>query len=165
LPVASKFILSNTLDDNDGVYNITARSLSGSDTLITVSQTTLNASVDSTAVFTYGQLVEFPNNETLRIWGVDLTNSMYGVLFVNIQGSSMPGNNGTKQIYTNSDPFYENGYTELYFMPGTLTPVGPEVGVTMSYQYTLNDTDVYDIPSDLSTLPTSLWNSYFNIPR
>jgi hypothetical protein len=28
-----------------------------------------------------------------------------------------------------------------------------------------NDSEMYEIPSDLSTLPTSLWNSYFNKPR
>lgn len=27
------------------------------------------------------------------------------------------------------------------------------------------DSDIYDIPSDISNLPTSLWNSYFNKPR
>jgi hypothetical protein len=28
-----------------------------------------------------------------------------------------------------------------------------------------NDSQVYEIPSDLSSLPTSLWNAYFNKPR
>ena len=33
------------------------------------------------------------------------------------------------------------------------------------FSYSEDDSDIYDIPSDLSTLPTSLWNSYFNTPR
>lgn len=33
------------------------------------------------------------------------------------------------------------------------------------FSYTDDDSDIYDIPSDLSTLPTSLWNAYFNKPR
>jgi hypothetical protein len=247
LSVGSKFVLSNTANSNDGAYTITNRTLSGSDTLITVSQTTLNpifstyieglnfisstevqfsgfypelnapgvkiyisdsslgnddyytntsylylppnttliysaasfnTGVDSTArlyykdpvnddaaILTYGQLVEFPNDETLRIYGVDLTNSMYQVQYVNVQGSSVSGNNGAKQIYTGSTPFYDNGYTDLTFMPGTFTQVAPEAGVTMSYQYAFNDSDIYDIPSDLSDLPTSLYNAYHNKPR
>lgn len=35
-----------------------------------------------------------------------------------------------------------------------------------NFDYTPStDADIYDIPSDLSTLPTSLWNAYFNKPR
>lgn len=247
LSVGSKFVLSNTSNSNDGAYTITNITLSGSDTLITVSQTTLNpvfstyieglnfisstevqfsgfypelnapgvkiyisdsslgnddyytntsylylppnttliysaatfnTGVDSTArlyykdpvnddaaILTYGQLVEFPNNETLRIYGVDLTNSMYDVQYVTVQGSSASGNNGNKQIYTNSTPFYDNGYTDLLFQGVSFTQLAPEAGVTISYDYVFNDSDIYDIPEDLSTLPTSLWNSYFNKPR
>ncbi len=33
------------------------------------------------------------------------------------------------------------------------------------FSYTDDDSAIYDIPSDLSTLPTSLWNAYFNKPR
>jgi hypothetical protein len=124
-----------------------------------------NPLVESTAVFTYGQLVAFPFTDTLRIYGVDLTNSMYQVQYVNIQGSSASGNNGTKQIYTGSTPYYENGYTDLSFQGVSFTQLAPEAGVTISYDYAFNDSDIYDIPEDLSTLPTSLWNTYFNKPR
>jgi hypothetical protein len=255
LVIGSKFVLSGTETGNDGSYTIAQRSLSGSDTIVTVtgnpfapayqdtiqginvtSATTFefnctydqaqiinnndviyieatdndgyyvinnssiqflyiagspskgritsststfttgnftnglvyydNPLVESTAVFTYGQLVEFPNNETLRIYGVDLTNSMYQVEFVNIQGSSASGNNGAQQIYNpNNPPVYENGYTDILFQGVPFTETGPEAGVTMSYQYEFNDSDIYDIPEDLSTLPTSLWNTYFNKPR
>jgi hypothetical protein len=33
------------------------------------------------------------------------------------------------------------------------------------FSYSEDDADIYDIPSNLSTLPTSLWNAYFNKPR
>jgi hypothetical protein len=255
LVIGSKFVLSGTNTGNDGSYTISARSLSGSDTIVTVtgnpfspayqdtiqginvtSATTFefnctydqsqvifnndiiyiegtdnddyyvingvsitflysagppskgtitsstpiftpgnftnglvyydNPLVESTAVFTYGQLVEFPNSETLRIYGVDLTNSMYQVEYVNIQGSSASGNNGAQQIYNpNNPPIYENGYTDIIFQGVSFTQLAPEAGVTMSYQYTFNDSDIYDIPDDLSELPTSLYNSYFNKPR
>lgn len=171
--------------DNDGYYVINGSSISflytsGSPSKGTIISSTPifttgdftnalvyydNPLVEPTAVFTYGQLVEFPNNETLRIYGVDLTNSMYQVQYVNVQGSSVSGNNGAKQIYTGSTPFYDNGYTDLTFMPGTFTQLAPEAGVTISYDYAFNDSDIYDIPEDLSTLPTSLWNTYFNKPR
>jgi hypothetical protein len=249
LPVGSKFTLSNTNSGNDGVYTITARSLSGSDTLITVSGTSLlpvfstyiegvnftsatelvvngfypelnttgvkiyisdstlgnddyytNTSYlyfdpnttltystasfttgvdatarlyykdpvnDATAVFTYGQLVEFPDSETLRIWGVDLSNSMTDVDYVNISGSSISGNNGSKLRYNNGSipPVYSSNYSEILFSPGTFTTSDIEADVTMSFQYAFNDSDIFDIPSDLSTLPTSLYNAYFNKPR
>jgi hypothetical protein len=255
LSVGSKFVLSGTNTGNDGSYTISQRSLSGSDTIVTVtgnpfspayqdfiqginftsatqfefnctydqnvvitsndviyiegtdndgyyvinnsSVTFLysagppskgiitsstsnftpsnftnglvyydNPLVESTAVFTYGQLVEFPGDDTLRIWGVDLTNSMYQVQFVDIQGSSASGNNGAKQIYNpNNPPFYENGYTDILFQGVSFTQLAPEAGVTISYQYAFNDSDIYDIPSDLSELPTSLYNAYHNKPR
>jgi hypothetical protein len=35
-----------------------------------------------------------------------------------------------------------------------------------NFDYTPDtDADIYDIPSDISNLPTSLWNAYFNKPR
>lgn len=253
LPVGSKFTLSNTTSGlNDGVYTITARSLSGSDTLITVSGTSLfptfstfieginftsatelivngfypelnangikiyisdselgnddyyintgylytspdlkltystasfNTGVDATArlyykdpvndataVFTYGQLVEFPvGGDTLRIYGVDLSNSMYNVNTVLISGSSVSGNNGlkTRYDYQNTPPYYDEAgnYSEIIFSPGTFTQLDIESGTTMEFEYQFNDGNVYEIPSDLNTLQTSLWNSYYNKPR
>jgi hypothetical protein len=163
IKIGSPFILSNCV--GAGVYTVEDITLSGSDTLIDVSETNFITGVNLDAIITYGQLVEFPNDETLRIWNVDLTNSMYEVQFIDVQGSSVSGNNGAKQIYPNSTPFYDNGYTDLTFMSGTFTTAGPGIAVTMSYQYAFNDTDIYEIPSDLSTLPTSLYNAYFNKPR
>ncbi len=249
LPVGSKFVLSNTNSGNDGVYTITARVLSGSDTLITVSGTSLlpvyetyiegvnftsatelvvsgfypelntngvkiyisdstlgnddyytntsyiyfdpdttltystasfNTGVDATArlyykdpvndataVFTYGQLIEFPDSETLRIYGIDLSNSMTDVDYVNISGSSISGNNGAKLRYNDGStpPVYTSNYSEILFSSGTFTTSDVEADVTISFQYGLNDGDIYEIPSDLSTLPASLYNAYFNKPR
>lgn len=121
--------------------------------------------VDTGSTFTYGQLVEFPNEQTLRIWGVDLTNSMYDVSYINIQGSIISSNNGTKDITTSTITYDNSGYTNITFSTNTFTTSDIETDVTISFQYALNDGDIYDIPSDLNTLPTSLYNSYHNKPR
>jgi hypothetical protein len=148
----------------DQPFIVTNIVLSGNNTVITVSGTPFTTGDDTTGTLTYGQLVEFPDSETLRIWGVDLTNSMYNVQNINIQGSSISGNNGVKTIYTGSEPFYDNGHTDLIFNPGTFTTSGVNPDVTMSFEYAFNDSDIYEIPDDLTTLPTSLWNAYFNKP-
>jgi hypothetical protein len=121
--------------------------------------------VDTGSTFTYGQLVEFPDEQTLRIWGVDLTNSMYDVSYINIQGSTISSNNGAKDITTSTITYDNSGYTDITFSTNTFIFSEIEPNVTISFQYGLNDGDIYEIPSDLSTLPTSLYNAYFNKPR
>ena len=127
--------------------------------------------IDEGSTFTYGQLIGFPiGGDTLKIYGVDLTNSMYNVLSVTVSGSSISSNNGVKLRYQPTPgqptpPNYVSGYTELTFALGTFTEANYEPNVTMSFQYAFNDSDIYDIPSDISALPTSLYNAYFNKPR
>lgn len=121
--------------------------------------------IDEGSTFTYGQLVEFPNEQTLRIWGVDLSSSMYGVTFVTVSGSSISGNNGAKDITSSTITYNSSGYTSIVFPTNIFVSSEIESDTTISFQYSLNDGDIYEIPDDLTELPTSLYNAYFNKPR
>jgi hypothetical protein len=90
---------------------------------------------------------------------------MYDVSYINIQGSTISSNNGAKDITTSTITYDNSGYTDITFSTNTFIFSEIEPNVTISFQYGLNDGDIYEIPSDLSTLPTSLYNAYFNKPR
>ena len=169
LQVGSPFYVYSIAFGIDQPFIVTNIVFSSNNTVITVSGTPFTTGDDTTGTLTYGQLVGFPNDETLRIYGVDLTNSMYNAFSVTVSGSSISSNNGVKSRYQPTPgqptpPDYTSGYTDLLFAPGTFSTLNYEPDVTMSFEYAFNDSDIYEIPDDLTTLPTSLWNAYFNKP-
>lgn len=124
-----------------------------------------NPTIESNAVFTYGQLIDINGTDSIRVYGIDLSNAMDGVTYVNITGSSNSSNNGAKAIYPGSQTTWSGTYSEITFNTNSFTATGIENSVNISFQYSSGDSDIFEIPGDLSDLPTSLYNSYFNKPR
>lgn len=165
--VGKKLVISNSTSNN-GVYTIASLAYVDGLNIIGVSEDIPTEGFEPTAVLSYGRLIEFPvGGDTLRIYGVDLSNGMYNVQTVTVSDSPISGNNGvkTRYDYQNIPPSYDEtgNYSEIIFTPGTFTESGLSAA-KLSFQYVFNDSDVYNIPSDLTTLPTSLWNAYFNKP-
>jgi hypothetical protein len=114
----------------------------------------------------FGRLIYF-NNDVIKYMGpqkrsilslvenIPIFNTYTDVIGQGGWAASTPGIKSSfgKTVYSSI-----NGACEITSVKGFYPGI-------KHFSYGENDSDVYDIPSDLSTLPTSLWNSYFNTPR
>jgi hypothetical protein len=150
------FIISGT-NDNDGVYTVGGTpTYSGGITTIPVVETVTNEII--TADITYGQLVRFPTISTIQIWGVG--NNMYSSQYTINDGPNV----GSISRNLSDVPVVNNGYTTIVTSTSVTIVNAFSPTTTISFAYTNDDSEIYEIPSNLSNLTNSMWNRYFNKP-
>ena len=156
LIINAPFIISGT-NDNDGVYTVGGTpTYSGGITTIPVIESVTNETI--TADITYGQLVRFPTISTIQIWGVG--NNMYSSQYT-INGGL---NSGSISRNLSDVPTVNNGYTTIVTSTSVTVVSAFSPTTTISFAYTNNDSEIYEIPANLSNLTNSMWNRYFNKP-
>lgn len=150
------FIISGT-NDNDGVYTVGgAPTYSGGITTIPVIESVTNETI--TADITYGQLVRFPTISTIQIWGVG--NNMYSSQYTINDGPNV----GSISRNLSDVPTVNNGYTTIVTSTSVTVVSAFSPTTTISFAYTNNDSEIYEIPANLPNLTNSMWNRYFNKP-
>lgn len=88
---------------------------------------------------------------------ITVTNSYFVYNGADGNGSATPG---IKKSFGKTILSAANGACEITSVKGFYPGIK-----NFDYDDSTTDADIYDIPSDISNLPTSLWNAYFNKPR
>jgi hypothetical protein len=88
---------------------------------------------------------------------ITVTNSYFVYNGADGNGSAIPG---IKKSFGKTILSAANGACEITSVKGFYPGIK-----NFDYDDSTTDADIYDIPNDISNLPTSLWNAYFNKPR
>jgi hypothetical protein len=118
----------------------------------------------------YGQLVKFPSVNEIQIWGLGTSISN-----VNTYSNSYTISGGVNDSITatrdlNTVPVFSSpisnqlGSATIQVVNNSFTTTSTYTDAQVSWNYMNNDSEIYEIPSDLTNLPNSMWNRYFNKP-
>jgi len=167
-------------------FIISGSSISGNNKTYTAqSNSTYNSVTDSTTVsvfepvttetgatieIKYGQLVKFPSVNEIQIWGLGTSISN-----VNTYSNSYTISGGVNDSITatrdlNTVPVFSSpvsnqlGSVTIQVVNNSFTTTSTYTDAQVSWNYMNNDSEIYEIPSDLTNLPNSMWNRYFNKP-